>query len=334
MAGPDRSLRWPEGSLDPAEFTRQWLLIRPAFLNLMHGHRLPDNLAESLAAVYLPLAAWIISRGLPPAALLGVNGAQGSGKSTLCDFLAMILAKLYGLRVAVLSIDDLYHTRAEREQLARDRHPLLVTRGVPGTHDLSLGSAVIGQLRQAADNAATALPSFDKARDDRWPPADWPVFRGKPELILFEGWCVGSTPQSATALIEPVNDLEREEDPARVWRTFVNEQLRGDYAGLFGRLDGLIMLKVPGMASVYEWRGLQERKLAATHGGQGLMDAMAIRRFIMHYERLTRHNLAEMPARADLTLHLDRNHCFAQVTARTPNHDSSAFQSGPPPQQP
>lgn len=320
--------------LDPAELARQWQLIRPTFLDRLRWHRLPEDRAESLASVYLPLAAWLVSRGRPRPALLGVNGAQGSGKTTLCDFLALILATFYGQRVAVLSIDDLYRTRAEREQLARDCHPLLVTRGVPGTHDLALGVAVIEQLQQAADPTVTALPSFDKARDDRRPPENWPVFRGRPDLILFEGWCVGSTPQSAAALIEPVNKLERNEDPHRVWRTYVNEQLRGDYAALFARLDGLLMLKVPGMASVYEWRNLQERKLAATSRGEGLMDARAIRRFIMHYERLTRHNLEEMPARADLTLHLDPDHCVAQVTERSTLHGTSAFQPGAPPQQP
>lgn len=333
MPETGKGLRWPETILDPAAFARQWQRIQPAFLERMQGHRLPADQARSLAAIYLPLAAWIASRGHTRhrPTLLGVNGAQGSGKTTLCDFLAIILAQLHGQRVAVLSIDDLYRTQSEREQLARDTHPLLVTRGVPGTHDLALGTAVIGQLQQAAPKAKTALPSFDKARDDRRPPADWPVFRGRPDLILFEGWCVGSTPQPAAALVEPVNELERHEDPEGVWRSFVNEQLRGDYAALFRRLDGLIMLKVPGMASVYEWRSLQERKLAATSGGKGLMDARAIRRFIMHYERLTRHNLEEMPARADLTLHLDQDHGFAQVTGPAPGPAPSALQSGAPP---
>lgn len=76
------------------------------------------------------------------------------------------------------------------------------------------------------------------------------------------------------------------------------------------------MLKAPGMDSVFEWRSLQERKLAektASNEPHRLMDAAALRRFIMHYERLTRHTLAEMPSRADLTLYLDEHHQFTHA---------------------
>ncbi|MGX2040747.1 hypothetical protein ACWJKU_11540 [Methylocaldum sp. MU1018] len=310
-----RSL-WPAGILAPVEYDELWRRIRPAFTEQMRAHRIDESLTASLAAVYLPLAAWIRRQKSADTLILGVNGAQGSGKSTLCDFLRLILSETYGFHVAGFSIDDIYKTRAERERLAREVHPLLLTRGVPGTHDADLGLDTLRALKTAGADTLTPLPAFDKARDDRKPAAEWPVIRGRPDIVIFEGWCVGAQPQPDDALDVPINELEKNEDPDGAWRRYVNDRLKGDYAVLFGELDRLIMLRVPGMDSVFEWRGLQERKLAektAPDDRHRLMDAAALRRFIMHYERLTRHTLDEMPGRADLTLYLDEHHHFTQV---------------------
>lgn len=321
MSRDDPGLIWPEGLLDPADFARQWTLIRPAFLTALQNHRIPEASAEALARVYLPLAAWVLRQKGETPLLLGVNGAQGSGKSTLCDFLRLILEQCHGQRVAVLSIDDLYLTRAERQALAREAHPLLITRGVPGTHDVELGLATLNRLRNAAEADLTPLPAFDKASDDRRPAGDWPVFRGRPDIILFEGWCVGTTRQPEAALREPVNALERDEDADGRWRSYVNRRLETDYRRLFAELDRLIFLRVPGMDRVLEWRTLQEQKLAATAGaGRHVMDAAAILRFVMHYERLTLHNLANLPARADLTLNLKDDHGFGAITFGATSH--------------
>jgi D-glycerate 3-kinase len=310
---------WPAGVMTPAEYADLRGRLRPAFLDRTRAHGIEAGAAESLAAVYLPLAAWIRARKGDGTLILGVNGAQGSGKSTLCDFLRFVLNAAYGYRVAGFSIDDLYRTRAERERLSREVHPLFLTRGVPGTHDVALGLETLDALKSAGPHTLTPLPAFDKARDDRKPSPDWPVFRGRPDIVIFEGWCVGTAPQPEAALAEPVNDLERHEDPDGIWRRRVNAELEGTYAELFGRLDLLVMLKVPGMASVFEWRSLQEQKLAAKtdpNGSHRLMDAAAIRRFIQHYERLTRHNLEQMPERADVTLFLDENHRFTRIQVK------------------
>jgi D-glycerate 3-kinase len=317
MATDSAPLTWPEGWLDPGAFARQWALIRPAFLAAQHRHRIPATRANDLARVYLPLAAWVAARKQDGPLIIGVNGAQGSGKSTLCDFLRLILEQCHGQRVAVLSIDDLYLTRTERQTLASEVHPLLITRGVPGTHDVTLGLATLQRLRTATETDLTPLPAFDKASDDRRPAADWPMFLGRPDILLFEGWCVGTTPQADAELIEPVNALERDEDADGRWRHFVNRQLETAYRHLFAELDRLIFLSVPDMERVLEWRTLQEQKLAATAGaGQHIMEAAALRRFVMHYERLTRHNLAELPARADVTLSLNDQHGFGPIAFR------------------
>ena len=325
MSRDDAGLTWPEGLLDPADVARQWALIRPAFLTALQNHRIPETSVATLSRVYLPLAAWVIAQKGDGPLIIGVNGAQGSGKSTLCDFLRLILEQCHGQRVAILSIDDLYLTRAERQDLAREVHPLLITRGVPGTHDVELGFATLYRLRTAVETDLTPLPAFDKASDDRRPAEDWPVFRGRPDILLFEGWCLGATPQPKAALREPVNALERDEDTDGRWRSYVNLRLETDYRRLFAELDRLIFLRVPGMDRVLEWRSLQEQKLAATAGaGRHIMDTAAIHRFVMHYERLTRHNLADLPARADLTLNLTDDHGLGPIALRATGYPSKS----------
>lgn len=244
-------------------------------------------------------AAGAISAKLGESLLVvGICGAQGSGKSTLSEGLAALFRD-EGVATAVLSIDDLYHTKAVREELGRTVHPLLATRGVPGTHDVALGLKLLDELAQGRP---ALLPRFDKGVDDRAPLDQWERAPADTRLLILEGWCVGARPQSEAALLPPVNDLERDEDPTGAWRHHVNDQLAGPYRALFDRLDALILLAAPGFEIVLRWRIQQEQALRAR--GQGMNDAQ-IARFIQHYERLTRHILGDMPERADLTLPLN-----------------------------
>ncbi|MDT8442874.1 MAG: hypothetical protein RQ722_01170 [Desulfuromonadales bacterium] len=271
---------------------------------------LPETL---LQGIYLPLAATLAktANAKTDTLIVGVNGAQGSGKTTLCSLLAMLLERGFGLRVASLSIDDLYKTHDERSKLGRELHPLFTTRGVPGTHDVGMGLHLLTELSAADAGRQVIIPVFDKARDDRSPRPAWRMVETPIDIILFEGWCVGARPQKPEAMQEPVNTLEENEDPQGIWRGHVNTQLAGDYSRLFAKLDLLIMLAIPDMQCVFTWRGLQEKKLAGqSHRTKltKLMNNAALHHFIMHYERLTRHMLAEMPERANLVLHLDTTH--------------------------
>lgn len=295
--------------------------ISEAFRQIITNLQLDSDLETQLERIYMPLASALQKshkRGQGPL-IVGINGAQGSGKTTLCTVLAMILQQAYGLRVVEFSIDDLYLTHADRMALSRSIHPLLQTRGVPGTHDVALGMKLLDDLSVQEVGQQVAIPSFDKSVDDRKPDKEWKTATTPVDIILFEGWCVAARPEDAAMLDLPVNTLEEHEDTDARWRSYVNQCLQGDYARLFRRLDLLIMLKVPDFECVYKWRGLQERKLATTSPQQEssrIMDEKSLQRFIMHYERLTRHMLREMPQRADILLELDFNHHIASMQTR------------------
>ena len=274
-------------------------------------HRLPNKFRDSINLHYLPLASWVMAQHHPGEALfVGINGAQGTGKSTLAAFVRLALESGANWRVAVLSIDDFYLTRAERKKLGEQVHPLMETRGVPGTHDMQMLATCIEELKILGSEKSLALPCFDKSRDDRADPAIWPVISGPIDLIILEGWCVGCTPQAGDDLLEPINLLESEEDASGAWRRYVNDQIEGSYNALFATLDALIFLQAPNFDAVYRWRCEQEKKLAAitANHAAGIMNAKQIAHFIQHYERLTRVNLATLPATADVVLELSENH--------------------------
>jgi len=270
-----------------------------AVTQLIEAEGLPADYREVVDRHWRPLSEDIAERAMSGPLVVGINGAQGAGKSTLCKFLEVLLIE-HNQRAATLSLDDLYLTKAERLEAAVDHHPLFATRGVPGTHDPALGLAVIEDFRAGRD---LVLPRFDKSVDDRRPQTERVV--GPLDVLLFEGWFVGAVPQPAAALREPVNRLEAEEDPDGVWRREVNRRLATDYAELFARIDLLVMLKVPDFAAVRRNRALQEDKLRARNpDAPGLMDAAALKRFLDQDERLTLHMFAEMPARADILIEI------------------------------
>jgi D-glycerate 3-kinase len=215
-----------------------------------------------------------------------------SGKSTLADYLCTSTAEQQGSQCVALSLDDFYLTREQRIELARDVHPLLATRGVPGTHDIPLAMATIKSLIMGQDE--TLITRFDKSTDDRYPVQDCLTLSGPVGLIILEGWCVGAKPQSDEALETAINRLEQQEDTQGLWRVYSNNALAGTYQRLFEMADSLVMLRAPSFDSIFKWRLEQERKMSMP-----LMDEAEILRFIQHYQRLTEHCLLEIPKRAD-----------------------------------
>lgn len=289
---------------------------RPAIANrqlsaFLSQHGLPPEFRHTADLYFLPLARRLPRlRGHKDQLLLGINGAQGTGKSTLADYLRLAADSLFDWHVAVLSIDDFYYTREERKSLADNVHPLLMTRGVPGTHDTDMLATYLERLQRLETGEHLALPRFDKATDDRADESQWPSVEGPIDLVILEGWCVGSRAQTDDELSQPVNDLERKEDPDGIWRNYVNRQLRAKYEAIFAKLDFLVFMRTPGFDAILRWRLEQEQKLAdvSPSGAAGLMSREQIKKFVQFYERLTRANLATLPDIADLVFTLDETH--------------------------
>ena len=303
------------------------VLVQSEVQALIKQQGLPESFEILVNDYYVPLSA-SMARAYekrleqnPNAGtwMVGVQGTQGSGKSTCSLFIKHLLETEFNLSVVVLSIDDFYLTRQERITLSQQVHPLLKTRGVPGTHDIPLILSTFDQLKNLPEHAFMLVPRFDKATDDRKPKAKWDEVEGPVDVILFEGWCVGINAQPEAALQSPINDLEANEDADAKWRTFVNDQLQSEYADVYGQLEELVVIQAPSFKVVHEWRSLQEEKLKAKMAKRGvhnlqLMSAEEIKRFISHYQRLTEHGLITLPNKARWVLHLDAQHNFNQLT--------------------
>jgi len=278
--------------------------------------QLAPEVVQQLLGAYVPLCRMIdnLRSSIGRPVVVGVGGAQGSGKTTLASFAGALLTHVHGRRVVRFSIDDFYRTRAEREELGRRVHPLLRTRGVPGTHDVELGIEILRALGDG--RGPVTIPRFDKGIDDRAAPEAWSTVRDPVDVVLFEGWCVAAPPQGVDALEPPINALEAEEDPDGVWRKHVDEQLAGRYATWFEAIDCLIYLEVPDFEHVRTWRRLQEEKLRRSDpSAPYVMGRAELDRFLMLFERTTRNCLATLPDAAELVCRIDETHRIRRIDA-------------------
>ena len=269
---------------------------------------------------FIPLAEQILSWKGAELLCIGMNGAQGSGKSTLARFLQVYFQEWHELSVVILSLDDLYLTRADRIALAEEVHPLFKTRGVPGTHDIGLGIGFVKCCMEGNWKEACS-PRFNKANDDREPSSQWLRLEKAPDIILLEGWCVGALPEPEEALIEPVNILEKVEDAAGTWRRYVNTRLAAEYKIFYDMFSHWVVLQPPSFEAVVENRIKQENQLrnqlhASSLKGSRVMSDEEVIRFISHYERLTRWMWDVFPKRADILIQLENNHVVREMVIR------------------
>ncbi len=264
---------------------------------------------------YLPLSKKIFQNFIrnKKTKIVGLTGGQGSGKSTISNILKIILKNGFNLNTVIFSIDDFYKTFNERRKMSIKVSPLFITRGVPGTHDTNLLYDCIKNLKKSSFKSID-IPKFDKAIDDRLPKSSWQKIKKKPDIVIFEGWCVGVSPQKNKDLIRPINTLEKEKDKKRIWRNKVNEEIKVKYKKIFKLIDTNIFLQVPSFKHVYKWRLLQEKKLAATSKGKKIMNKMQVKEFIMFYERLTRHMLKNFDKKADIVINIDKDHKLKSIS--------------------
>lgn len=272
----------------------------------LHHHGYPETLVAGLVEGALARA------GGPT--VLAIAGLQGTGKSTLA---AQVVAhaRRKGVAAEALSIDDFYLTRRERLRLGRSVHPLLATRGPPGTHDVGLACATIDALLGMRAGDRVRVPVFDKIADRRLPPSRWRVVQAPPRLLVFEGWFLKVPPQSSAALAEPLNALEALEDADGAWRGYVNTALAG-YAPLWERLPWMLLVKGPGFDIVPTWRWQQEQTLQRAHPGRRAMARDQVERFVLFFERISRHALATWPALAQQVIDVDAHRRILREASR------------------
>ena len=268
--------------------------------------------SQQLKKFYLPFCYQIykLYKTKNKSLLIGLSGGQGSGKSTIAQILKIILNISFKLNVVCFSIDDFYKTASERKKMSKVVHPLFLTRGVPGTHDCKMLYKIIKNLLKKKFNTVK-IPKFDKSIDDRLNKKNWQKIKKKPDIIIFEGWCVGAQPQNLNDLKKPLNILEKKEDTKLTWRKKVNNELNTSYKRIYNLIDKKIYLKVPNFKYVLKWRLLQEKKLGLKSKNK-IMNNKQITRFIMFYERVTKNMLNNFQDN-DFVIILDKKHKIKSI---------------------
>ena len=269
------------------------------------------NKDRMLKSYLIPLCFWIskkINRKKP--LIIGVAGGQGTGKTTITSILSLILRKYFKLNVFKVSIDDFYKTRNERRILSLTEHPLLITRGVPGTHDHKIISNFFKKVKKK-NFKNIKLPKFDKSIDDRCKKKLWYKLNFRPDVVILEGWCVGAKAQNNTKLKKPINSLERVKDRNLIWRKYVNTQLKTNYKKIFNHLDEIVYLKSSSFKLLQEWRIKQEKKLRLNSRRKNNLKIMSkddVINFMQTYQRITQNMFKDAPKYASIIFKLDSKH--------------------------
>ena len=274
------------------------------------------NKKKMLLNYLIPLSFWINEKSnqYSNTYFLGLSGGQGAGKTTITSLLNIILTNYFKKKVCIFSIDDFYKTHNDRKKLSKNIHPLLKTRGVPGTHDIKF---IINYLKKIKlkKNKVISLPIFDKSIDDRTIKSKWKKINYIPDIIILEGWCVGAKPQSNKLLNKAVNILEKKEDLNFKWRNYVNKQLKNKYKYLFNKMNDIIYMKVPNFSSLQKWRLKQENKLRLKNIKKKfkIMTNSEVLKFMMTYQRVTQQMFKDVPKIASAVLNLNKNHQIKNI---------------------
>jgi len=274
------------------------------------------NKDRMIKSFLIPVSQWILKKSEKKnPIIIGLAGGQGSGKTTISSILSIILKKYFKLSVFIISIDDFYKSRNDRKILSKKKHPLLMTRGVPGTHDIDLMLSFFKKIKSKKFKNLE-VPKFNKAIDDRYKKSLWYKINSKPDVVIFEGWCVGARPQANSQLKTPINSLERAHDQGAKWRTYVNNQLKTKYKTLFKELDGLLYLKAKNFSLLREWRSKQERKLLIQTKNKKNLKIMSggdVINFMQTYQRITQQMFKDGIKNSSVIMDLNSNHQIEKI---------------------
>jgi len=274
------------------------------------------NKDKMIKSFLIPVSFWISKRvNKKKTLIIGLAGGQGSGKTTISSILTLILQKYFKLNVFKISIDDFYKTRKDRKILSITKHPLLMTRGVPGTHDIDLMLKFFKKVK-SKNFKNLIVPKFNKAIDDRYKKNLWYKVKSKPNVIIFEGWCVGAKAQKASQLKKPINSLEKVYDQRAEWRSHVNNHLKTKYKTLFKQLDGLLYLKAKNFNLLRSWRLKQERKLWVQKKDKKNLKIMSsgdVINFMQTYQRITQQMFKDALKISSIIMNLNNNHQIEKI---------------------
>ena len=269
------------------------------------------NKEKMIKSFLIPICFWIAKKANKKKPyFIGLAGGQGTGKTTISSIIKIILEKYFKLKVFKISIDDFYKTRKERINLSRKIHPMLMTRGVPGTHDIKMMLNFFKKTKVKGFKKII-LPNFNKAVDDRSPKKNWYIINQQPDIVIFEGWCVGARAELNKTLKKPINSLEKTEDKNLIWRKHVNYQLKTKYKKLYSQLDCMIYLKAKNFSLLQKWRLKQEKKLwlkTKNKSSHKIMSKGHVINFMQTYQRITQNMFKNMPKYASIILNLNDNH--------------------------
>jgi len=267
------------------------------------------NKERMIKSFLIPLCFWISKKSENKRPyFVGLAGGQGTGKTTISSLIRIILTKYFKLNVFRISIDDFYKTRKERINLSKRVHPMLLTRGVPGTHDINMMLNFFKKSKSKKFNRLK-LPTFNKAIDDRYNKKKWYDLKKRPDVIIFEGWCVGAKSEKNNTLKKTINSLEKAKDQKQIWRKYVNNQLKSKYKNLYSQLNCLVYLKAKNFSLLQKWRLKQERKLwVQSKVKSKIMSRGDVLNFMQTYQRITQNMFRNMPKYASVIFNLNSNH--------------------------
>ena len=274
------------------------------------------NKEKMIKSFLIPISFWIANKvEKKKPFILGLSGGQGSGKTTISSIISIILSKYFKLNVFKISIDDFYKTRKKRLELSKKVHPLLMVRGVPGTHDINIMLDFFKRIKEKKFKSIK-LPRFNKATDDRYNKKLWYSVKRRPDVIIFEGWCVGAKAEQNYSLKTPINSLEKLKDQKQIWRRYVNKQLKSKYKKLYDQLNCLLFIKAKNFSLLKQWRIKQEKKLSLKSKRSNKLKIMSdkeIINFMQTYQRITQNMFKSVPKYASIILNLNSNQQIKSV---------------------